>query len=106
MWTIHDTLLRPRPLVVSVLSLDEGSVSSLVSKVDVELAARIAMGKMTVKSNNWNGIEKAQKATMKGTMKWLPFMPSFVFEKMCELIDPASELTRTSKKSICLTKTS
>jgi hypothetical protein len=72
---------------VSVLSLDEGSVSSLVSKVDVELAARIAMGKTTVKANNWNDIEKAQKATMKGAMKWFPFMPSFIFAKMCELIE-------------------
>jgi hypothetical protein len=49
------------------------------------MAARLAA---TKKSKNRRDADKALKASQKGnvTMKWLPFMSSFVLEKMCGLI--------------------
>ena len=38
------------------------------------------------KGKNQSDVEKALKASQKGTMKWLPFMSSFVLEKMSTLI--------------------
>ena len=60
-------------------------VSDLVAQVASEVAARMAVTKRG-KAKNRTDPEKALKAAQKGTMKWLPFMSSFVLEKMWSLI--------------------
>ncbi|KAK1616279.1 hypothetical protein QYE76_021796 [Lolium multiflorum] len=60
-------------------------VSDLVAQVAAEVAARLAT---TKKNKNRREAERALKtgAERNATMKWLPFMSSFVLEKMCGLI--------------------
>jgi hypothetical protein len=60
-------------------------VSALVAQVAAEVAARLAS---TKKNKNRREVEKALKSRQErnATMKWLPFMSSFVLEKMCGLI--------------------
>ncbi|KAK1666309.1 hypothetical protein QYE76_054468 [Lolium multiflorum] len=60
-------------------------VSDLVAQVAAEVAARLAT---TKKNKNRREVEKALKSGQErnATMKWLPFMSSFVLEKMCGLI--------------------
>ncbi|KAK1685075.1 hypothetical protein QYE76_045923 [Lolium multiflorum] len=62
-----------------------GHVADLVAQVAAEVAARLAS---TKKSKKRSEAAKALKASHKGnvTMKWIPFMSSFVLEKMCSLI--------------------
>ncbi|KAK1561722.1 hypothetical protein QYE76_017368 [Lolium multiflorum] len=57
-------------------------VSDLVAQVAAEVAARLAT---TKKNKNHRKAERALKTgqEMNATMKWLPFMSSFVLEKMC-----------------------
>ena len=59
-------------------------VRSLVSKVATKVAVQLVKAKKAEKAQKAAKEQKA--AAMKGTMKWLPFMSSFVLEKMCELI--------------------
>ncbi|KAK1610773.1 hypothetical protein QYE76_034446 [Lolium multiflorum] len=60
-------------------------VSDLVAKVAAEVATRLAT---TKKNKNRKKAERALKIGQKGTgtMKWLPFMSTFMLEKMCGLI--------------------
>jgi hypothetical protein len=60
-------------------------VSDLVAQVAAEVAARLAT---TKKNKNRREAERALKTGQErnATMKWLPFMSSFVLEKMCGLI--------------------
>ncbi|KAM0919239.1 hypothetical protein ACQ4PT_008353 [Festuca glaucescens] len=60
-------------------------VSDLVAQVAAEVAARLATSK---KNKNRREVERALKTGQErnATMKWLPFMSSFVLEKMCGLI--------------------
>ncbi|KAK1645563.1 hypothetical protein QYE76_063368 [Lolium multiflorum] len=60
-------------------------VSDLVAQVAAEVAARLAT---TKKNKNRREVEKALKSGQErnATMEWLPFMSSFVLEKMCGLI--------------------
>jgi hypothetical protein len=60
-------------------------VSDLVAQVAVEVAARLATSK---KNKNRREVERALKIRRErnATMKWLPFMSSFVLEKLCGLI--------------------
>ncbi|KAK1670014.1 hypothetical protein QYE76_058173 [Lolium multiflorum] len=62
-----------------------GHVADLVAQVAAELAARLAI---TEKNKNHREADMALKASQKGTgtMKWLPFMSSYILEKMCSLI--------------------
>jgi hypothetical protein len=66
---------------MSDIPLSEGPVDNLVAKV----AARITTTKNT-KVKNRTDAKKAMKIAQKGAMKWLPFMATFILEKMCELI--------------------
>jgi hypothetical protein len=79
-----------QPLVESKVAVTpvptvNGPVADLVAQVPAELAARLAS---TKKRKNISDADKALKASQKenGTMKWLPFMSSFVLVKMCALI--------------------
>jgi hypothetical protein len=69
------------------LSVGKGDVADLVALVVAKVAARMAVTKWC-KDKNRTDMEKAPKAAQKGTstMKWLPFMSSFVLEKMCTVI--------------------
>ncbi|KAK1677220.1 hypothetical protein QYE76_038068 [Lolium multiflorum] len=60
-------------------------VSDLVAQVATEVVARLAT---TKKNKNRREAERALKTGQERntTMKWLPFMSSFVLEKMCGLI--------------------
>ncbi|KAK1662710.1 hypothetical protein QYE76_050869 [Lolium multiflorum] len=60
-------------------------VSNLVAQVAAEVAHRLAT---TKKNKNRREAERALKTGQErnATMKWLPFMSSFVLEKMCGLI--------------------
>jgi hypothetical protein len=55
--------------------------------------------------NLMSDVEKAMKAAKKGTMKWIPFMSSFILERMCVLI---KSIVRTYKgfKEVHLTAVS
>ncbi|KAK1698799.1 hypothetical protein QYE76_015496 [Lolium multiflorum] len=70
---------------VTPLSVVNGPMADLVARVAAEVAARFAA---TKKNKNRREADRALKASQKGTgaMKWLPFMSSFVLEKMCGLI--------------------
>jgi hypothetical protein len=62
-------------------------VADLVAQVAAEVAARMAVtnkGKVKMCTD----AEKAMNTSQKGnaTRKWIPFMSSFILEKMCELI--------------------
>jgi hypothetical protein len=74
-------------------------VADLVVRVAAEVAARMAS---TKKSKDRSNAAKALKASQKATttMKWLPFMPNFVLEKMCALIKSRVRLTKDSRKFI------
>ena len=78
--TIYDSKVAVTPLP-SV----NGPVADLVAQVAAEVAARLAT---TKKNKNRREADRALKASQKGTgtMKWHPFMSSFVLEKMCGLI--------------------
>ena len=60
-------------------------MADLVAQVAAEVAARLAT---TKKNKNRREAERALKTGQErnATMKWLPFMSSFVLEKMCSLI--------------------
>jgi hypothetical protein len=60
-------------------------VADPVAQVAVEVADRLAA---TKKNKNCREADRALKVAQKGTdtMKWLPFMSTFVMEKMCNLI--------------------
>jgi hypothetical protein len=49
------------------------------------MAARLSDTRKTT-AKNCSDAEKVMKAPRKGTMKWLPFMSTFILEKMCLLI--------------------
>jgi hypothetical protein len=66
---------------MSDIPLSECPVDSLVAKV----VARITTTKNT-KVKNRTDAKKAMKIAQKRTMKWLPFMATFILEKMCKLI--------------------
>ncbi|KAK1643459.1 hypothetical protein QYE76_061264 [Lolium multiflorum] len=74
-----------QPAYDSKVAVTPLSVSDLVARVAAKVAAMLA----TTKNNkNRREADKALKFGQKGTgtMKWLPFMSSFVLEKMCGLI--------------------
>ena len=70
--------------MMTVSSEVDCPVRSLVSKVAAKVAVQLAKAKKAEKAHKTAKEQKA--ATVKGTMKWLPFMSAFVLEKMCELI--------------------
>ena len=70
---------------VTPVSSGPNVVSDIVAQVAAEVAARMAVTKRG-KAKNRTDVEKALKASQKGTMKWLTFMSSFVLEKMWSLI--------------------
>ncbi|KAK1646663.1 hypothetical protein QYE76_064468 [Lolium multiflorum] len=74
-FTARDSKVAVTPLLVS----------DLVAQVAAEIAARLDT---TKKNKNRREAERSLKTRQKGiaTMKWLPFMSSFVLEKMCGLI--------------------
>ena len=59
------------PQFAQMGSLSESHGHSLVKSVASKVAAKLA---------------RAQKASMKPTMKWLPFMSTFVLDKMYEIV--------------------
>jgi hypothetical protein len=56
-----------------------------MAQVSVEVEARMTTTRK-LKAKNLTDAEKAMRDAQKGTMKWLPFMSSFVIERMCALI--------------------
>src|SRR4051794_25631305 len=59
--------------------------ADLIAKVTAEVAVRMATTRRG-KNKACTKVDIALMASQKGTMKWLPFMSSFVLEKMLSLI--------------------
>ncbi|KAK1696000.1 hypothetical protein QYE76_012697 [Lolium multiflorum] len=74
-----------QPAYDSKVAVTPLPVSDLVAQVAAEVAARLAT---TKKNKDRREVERALKTGQErnATMKWLPFMSSFVLEKMCGLI--------------------
>ncbi|KAK1666326.1 hypothetical protein QYE76_054485 [Lolium multiflorum] len=72
-------------------------VSDLVAQVAAEVAARLATSK---KNKNRRKVERALKTGQErnATMKWLPFMSSFVLEKMCALVQSGVRTDKSFKE--------
>jgi hypothetical protein len=77
----------------------KGHVHSLVAKVATEVVARMAITKKT-KDKYHTYAEKAIKAAHTETMKWLPFIASFVLRRCASSSRLACGPTRASKKFI------
>ena len=84
-------------LTVTPVPACSDPVSDLVAKVAAEVAARMAITRRG-KSKNRTDAEKALKASQKGAMKWLPFMSSFVLEKMWSLIKTGVRIDKGFKE--------
>jgi hypothetical protein len=70
---------------VTDVPVNEGLVASLLAQVATEVAKRMATRRKMTAKNHPDG-ENSMKDAQKGTMKWVPFMSSFVLAKICALI--------------------
>jgi hypothetical protein len=68
------------------LRSSQSIVQSLVQSVASKVAMNIAKARKEKKLTDASLARKMAAASMKGTMKWLPFQSTFILQKMCELI--------------------
>jgi hypothetical protein len=68
------------------LGLSQSIVQSIVQSVASKVAFNIAKAKKDKKLSEAASARKTAQASMKGTMKWLPFQSTFILQKMCDLI--------------------
>jgi hypothetical protein len=68
------------------LRSSQSIVQSLVQSVASKVAVNIAKARKEKKLTDASSARKMAAASMKGTMKWLPFQSTFILQKMCELI--------------------
>jgi hypothetical protein len=59
------------------MPIDEGGVANLVAQVSAEVAARMTATRKT-RAKNLSDVDNFLKVAPKGTMKWLPFVSSFI----------------------------
>ncbi|KAK1614181.1 hypothetical protein QYE76_019698 [Lolium multiflorum] len=90
---VHDS----QPSYDSKVAVTHLPVSDLVAQVAAEVAARLAT---TKKNKNRREAKRALKTGQErnATMKWLPFMSSFVLEKMCVLIQSGVRIDKGFKE--------
>jgi hypothetical protein len=66
--------------------LSQSTVQSIIQSVALKVAVNIAKARKEKEMSEAASARKTATASMKGTMKWLPFQSTFILQKMCELI--------------------
>jgi nucleoside-diphosphate-sugar epimerase len=61
--------------------VSNGIVDDIIANFAAEVATRISATRKT-KAKFGTNAENVMKAAQKGTMKWIPFMSSFILDKM------------------------
>jgi hypothetical protein len=68
------------------LGSSQSTVQSIVQSVASKVALNIAEAKKDKELSEAASARKTTQASMKGTMKWLPFQSTFILQKMCDVI--------------------
>jgi ethanolamine ammonia-lyase large subunit len=89
-----------QPQFVHLGSSSQSTVQSLVESMASKVVVNIAKARKEKELIDASSARKTAAASMKVTMKWLPFQSTFILQKMCELIKTYVHTDEGFKRSI------